>query len=345
MEKLLFDIKTVSPDKVKAINAFSNVMRSESQPGEPPRSLHATETDLKSYELLEHYHLARWHIWHDGEIVAHLITQVEIAESNQHLMYIVLGVHPDYRRQGLASSFLPIVLETAYKHDRSLLLFVTNSTVPAGEQAAQKLGAEAALATHTNQLVLKDLDKNLMGHWIKEGRKNRDYGLELFTNPLPEAHIDEIITLMDVMNTAPKDDLDVEDQQLSKEKVRVFEKYLEAHEVQQWYLCARHASGELAGFTEVIWDPEEAHIVFQGDTGVLPKYRGHGLGKWLKASMAEKILTERPGVVYIRTGNADSNAPMLAINEKMGFKPYRSETTWQLDREKLKAYLNEKGLL
>ena len=55
---------------------------------------------------------------------------------------------------------------------------------------------------------------------------------------------------------------------------------------------------------------------------MLPKYRGHGLGKWLKAAMLEKVLAERPAVKFVRTGNADENVPMLKINHALGFKPY-----------------------
>ena len=43
------------------------------------------------------------------------------------------------------------------------------------------------------------------------------------------------------------------------------------------------------------------------------------------------IRAERPEVRFIRTGNADSNQPMLNINYEMGFRPYRSWTTYMLD--------------
>lgn len=37
--------------------------------------------------------------------------------------------------------------------------------------------------------------------------------------------------------------------------------------------------------------------------------------------MIEKVLADRPQVVRVRTGNADSNAPMHKINGAMGFPP------------------------
>ena len=56
--------------------------------------------------------------------------------------------------------------------------------------------------------------------------------------------------------------------------------------------------------------------------------------------MIQKVLTERPVVKRIRTGNANSNAPMLAINTELGFKLYKSDVVWQLEMTKLKDYLN-----
>jgi hypothetical protein len=57
--------------------------------------------------------------------------------------------------------------------------------------------------------------------------------------------------------------------------------------------------------------------------------------------MMQKILKERPEVEFIRTRNANSNAPMLKINVEMGFKPYIANTVWQIETEKVENYLFE----
>lgn len=57
--------------------------------------------------------------------------------------------------------------------------------------------------------------------------------------------------------------------------------------------------------------------------------------------MLEEVLKAKPDVRFIRTGNADSNDAMLKINRDMGFKPYKAVTVWQLETEKLAAYLKE----
>ena len=70
-------------------------------------------------------------------------------------------------------------------------------------------------------------------------------------------------------------------------------------------------------------------IAFQRATGVREEHRNLGLGRWLKAANIEELLRKNPSARFVRTGNADSNAPMLRINRQMGFKPFISKMEWQ----------------
>ena len=62
-------------------------------------------------------------------------------------------------------------------------------------------------------------------------------------------------------------------------------------------------------------------MAFQGDTGVRPDHRGHGLGAWMKAVNHLRLADERPDVEWVQTWNAASNEPMLRINRALGFAP------------------------
>jgi mycothiol synthase len=56
--------------------------------------------------------------------------------------------------------------------------------------------------------------------------------------------------------------------------------------------------------------------------------------------MIQRIFDERPDVEDVRTGNADSNDPMLGINRQLGFKPFVSDYIWQVPVERVRAYLD-----
>jgi GNAT superfamily N-acetyltransferase len=159
----------------------------------------------------------------------------------------------------------------------------------------------------------------------------------------PDEHIDEVVSMFDVMNTAPRDDLEIQDERTVPEHVRAWERFAAASGDQWWALYARHEeSGGFVGYTHVSWNPASPQTVFQYGTAVRPEHRGHAIGKWLKATMLRRIIDERPEVVDVRTGNADSNDAMLGINYGLGFRPYIAATWWQVKLDTVRNYLEGK---
>jgi GNAT superfamily N-acetyltransferase len=64
--------------------------------------------------------------------------------------------------------------------------------------------------------------------------------------------------------------------------------------------------------------PEEKYA-YNAFTGVLREYRGRGLAQSLKLQTI--LLAKKEGARYIRTNNDSQNAPMLAVNRKLGYQP------------------------
>ncbi len=339
-----FDPDTATDDYFKARHHYLTLRSREEKPDDPPRSLEASITSAKSWKLIEKVRLGVWNLWQDEDIIAELFAAVPLGNENKHLIDSDIMVLPLYRRRGYSKLLLAKLIEMAETYDRTLAIDTTSSRVPAGELFAERLGASKGVETHTNQLVLADLDTSLLETWTNNAKTTaQDFEMGFWGDTFPEEEIYDIAKIMEVMNDQPREELELEDWKVTPEDLRQGEAYRKARGVERWVRYARHKSGELAGFTEVTWDPENPENLTQGDTGVLPKYRGHGLGKWLKAAMIQKVLAERFVVKRIRTGNADSNAPMLAINHALGFKPYIAETVWQIEIEKIKSYLQSKS--
>jgi GNAT superfamily N-acetyltransferase len=79
----------------------------------------------------------------------------------------------------------------------------------------------------------------------------------------------------------------------------------------------------------------EPGFVRQQFTGVRLAAQGRGIGKWLKAAMLEHLREAHRDTVYVTTENARSNAPMLAINHRLGFRLHRSSVDYQITRDAL----------
>jgi RimJ/RimL family protein N-acetyltransferase len=59
----------------------------------------------------------------------------------------------------------------------------------------------------------------------------------------------------------------------------------------------------------------------QWSTIVDRDFRGHRLGAAVKAANLRQVLAAHPELTAVQTTNAETNANMIDINERLGFKP------------------------
>jgi GNAT superfamily N-acetyltransferase len=339
VEISLFDPQAATGAEWIAFNTFKNAALAERQPDDPPRTVEQRQVDLRHIPpMFQVRHWLAWDAAHTTVIAVAALVLIEM-EENRHVAQVELDVLPAHRRQGLGSRLLGLLADQAAASNRRLLFIETHGAVPAGDAFMAHMGAHLALESHVNQLDLATIDRDLLHTWQSDAR-HAGFTLGLWEGPYPEADLDAIVELVKAANYAPRGDLDVNDFEWTAEHLRQQEAARQARGVERWTMYVREtATGELAGYTEVFWDPGKSTLLEQGCTAVWPRYRGHGLGRWLKAAMLDKVLRERPQVRYVRTANADTNAAMLKINTDLGFRPYQSDNVWQIEVARVKAYL------
>ncbi len=339
-----FDLKTATMKDWEALHRFDATIHAEFWGDRPHPPFEQFVRDTRHEAPL--WETRRYAMWNgQGDIVGLAAMWISRTGRNKHLMEATIDVLPEWRRQGIARWLLAPIVTVACRHGIRLLKGVTSSASPAGEAFMRRLGGKPAMTTSTNVLAIADVDRALLRRWIETGETSAaDFALEELVGPYPDDWLGSISALYDAANDAPRGDLDAEDERRSPELLREMEAVSLARGDERWTMIARHRpTGEIAGFTETHWNAVQPEGVSQAWTVVLPRYRGHGLGRWLKAAMLEKVLRQRLTVQWISTGNADSNAPMLRINYELGFKPYRSWIFWQLEVGQAQAYLAEKA--
>lgn len=80
------------------------------------------------------------------------------------------------------------------------------------------------------------------------------------------------------------------------------------------FLQSDHASGRAAS----------------GGTGVIPAFRGKGIGLLMKRYSLSRAAAA--GITWAITQNDETNAPMLAINARLGYRPFSVAYAWVLER-------------
>jgi mycothiol synthase len=276
----------------------------------------------------------------NDDLVAMAEIGYDIRGENAHLAQFDIAVLPAYRRQGLGRRLLGWICEAAEGQQRRLLLSQSHAQIPAGTAFFTAMQAHPGLEARVSQLIIADLDREMIRAWINRAPE-RAIGFELgfWNGHYPEQDLAAIAEMVQVMNTAPRGDLEFDDETFNPEELRAIEALHLAGGRQRLTAYVREqATGRLAGYSEVFYSPSQPTLLHQGATGVLPAYRNRGLGRWLKAAMIEQVLHLWPDVCFVRTDNAETNAPMLSINVQMGFRPYTSSTIWQIETARARVF-------
>ena len=318
------------------IVALWHAMDAEAVPEDPPLPAEDLVAQLRTRSQFGDR--TDWIALKGDEVVGRAAVFENRSGSNEHIREVMLHVHPEHRRRGIGSALFSSAM-AAIPDDGKVKLVEgwTTTRVAAGMAFAERLSAKKGLHMRVSQIDLRIIDRALMGAWASASPAG--YRLELVEDDIPDALMPAMIQAFNAINRMPREGLEMEDWKFTAETIRDWERQRRARGQVQWMLLAiEGATGAGAGFTNVVFDPRVPEIVHQGGTAVDPAHQGRDIGKWLKGRMVEKIVAEMPRARFIRTDNAGTNAPMLAINDRMGFREAWWMDIWQMPLADAKAY-------
>lgn len=240
-------------------------------------------------------------------------------------------VRRPWRRRSVGWRLLRAVVEETLAEGRSTLTWSTYDSLAGGEAFSRRIGARIGRVNRNSELLLAEVDWERVDAWVVEGPgRSAGWRLEFWEGPLPGHVIDDAARFHHLMNTQPRDELEIGDVTLDAGQVVEVDRHLTEAGRLRWTLFVRDPEGRLVGGTELVFEPWEPGMAQQQNTAIDPDHRGRGLAKWVKAAMLLRLRGERPEVVRVRTGNAFSNDAMLAINTALGFKIVEVRREWQV---------------
>ncbi|MEV6287354.1 GNAT family N-acetyltransferase [Kribbella sp. NPDC051770] len=241
--------------------------------------------------------------------------------ENTHALDVEIAVDPRFRRQGVASRLLEEVIKRAHADGRTLLTGSVIAKAATGASSGTAFAeARGFVQKHTelHQVIELPLDESVI---VGLERAVPGYELVQWTDLTPDAWLAEFADAYTTMSRdVPHGDRSVEVQVWTPERLAA----REAWRVEQGRFTqttvAVDADGRLAAYTQMSGNRAAPERLFQNDTFVRREHRGRGLGIAVKIPNLKALQAslEQPAVVH--TWNAPENAPMIAVNAKLGFR-------------------------
>ncbi len=286
------------------------------------------------------YTVYLYEIAHDGVMISWFQGETTRPDSpeyatNHQFFEAYWGVRRDWRRQGIGRSWLPLVLELMDRHGCTVLNVGSHEEY--GHEFLRWLGAEPKASGAENRLKIADVDWPMVNRWIEEGRsRNPETKLEIYDGHLPESILEDYARQRTLLfNTMPWDDLDHGEIVVTTDRIHEWWAQMDLVGEVDHTILTREQDGSISALTDMVYASFSPTFIEQGLTAVHPDARGRGLGKWIKAAMLDHVHRLYPNVQSVVTGNANSNAPMLAINTRLGFRHHRGGSQYQISRDEL----------
>jgi GNAT superfamily N-acetyltransferase len=250
--------------------------------------------------------------------------------DNDHIGFVEVTIDPEARRQGLGRQLLEAGIDRVRAAGKSLVLTESYNS-PAARALGATLGFECAQTALKRRQDLLTLDWTALDHeYAAAVTVAADYELLRIEGPTPADMLDDVVTMTAAINDAPIDDLEVEDEVFSPERILAFERGQLERGHRTYRVIARHRkTGELAGHTMAAVQQDHPGFGGQYDTSVVRAHRGHRLGLLLKIEMLRWLGDAEPQLRVLDTWNAASNAHMIGVNERLGYRVVGEGLEWQ----------------
>jgi GNAT superfamily N-acetyltransferase len=257
--------------------------------------------------------------------------------ENRHLADLALVVHPSRRRAGLGTALLRSAAARARDLGRSALNSATRKSSP-GEAFARTAGARAGITEIRRALDVVAVEAGRLAS-LRESAEAAAAGYSLldWDGRTPEEYLAGLSDVHAATADIPRDP-GHEATRWDPDRLRLADERIASRGLRIHTIAARSlASGQLAGLTQILIDPDAPAWADQALTAVSRAHRGHRIGLLLKVAMLELLARREPQIATITTYNAEDNQHMIAINEELGYTVMDRWSDWEIEAGRVLA--------
>lgn len=273
--------------------------------------------------------MAGWSGLLGGEVVSTGFLGTPLLDNLERADLAVTTV-AGHRRRGYATEMLAHVEQVARHRGRSVLRGETywpyaagpDGTGAGGREFARVHGYELALGDIQRRLRLPVADELLDELAAEAAPHHPTYVMRSWVGPVPDELVDDFADIeASLMTEAPTGQLEVEPAMPDVVALREAEQLLARQGRTKYVTVAVDETGRIAAYTDLVTTVHEPDRAYQWGTLVRRADRGHRLGLAVKVANLRLLQHERSDIVQLTTFNAEVNAHMIAVNERLGFVP------------------------
>lgn len=243
-----------------------------------------------------------------------------------------LSVHvpPAVRRRGHGSGMLAALEREAGARGRTVLHAEATWPYDAGPDGATSPGPAFARARgfalglgNVKRVRTLPVPGGLLDELEREAAPHRAaYRLRSWSGPVPDDLLDGWARLTaTLMTEAPTGEMQRETEVVDPAVIREGEATIARQGRTKYNTVALDTDGDVVAYTDVATTVHEPGRAYQWGTLVRRDARGHRLGLAVKVANLRLLQRERPDLHELTTYNAEVNAHMVAVNERLGFEP------------------------
>jgi GNAT superfamily N-acetyltransferase len=249
-------------------------------------------------------------------------------EGQEHLAELEVAVHHAERRQGVGTRLLEAAVAAARSDGRRSVVAQAAEDSP-GDHFLAERGFRRVLALTYARLVLADADLAEITRLAE--LPHPGYRLTAWEGAVPPDLARGFADSRRAMDDMPMEDTDYGTVVWDVDRVlAAAEAVARRGDLLRTVAALDTADGSVVGFSELVVPGDGKGDGQHYGTAVLPEHRGHGLGRWMKAESIRRAHRYHPGLTGLLTDTATGNAPMLAINDELGYVPTHRAVEFQL---------------
>ncbi|MDW4904030.1 GNAT family N-acetyltransferase [Streptomyces sp. ADMS] len=248
--------------------------------------------------------------------------------GQEHLAELDIAVHRAERRQGVGTLLLEAAVTAARSDGRRSVVAQAKEDSP-GDRFLAERGFRRVLALTYARLVLADAD--LLEITRLAELPHPGYRLTAWEGPVPPDLAQSYADSRRAMDDMPMEDTDYGTVAWDVDRVLAAAKAVAKRgDLLHTVAALDAADGSVVGFSELVVPGDGRGDGQHYGTAVLPEHRGRGLGRWMKAESIRRARRHHPALAGLLTDTANSNTPMLGINDDLGYVPAHRAVEFQL---------------